>query len=82
MFLAHCHENGSRSACLAWMGSVVAKSSRPWPDTPLQRRRPLPMNEGAHLICVIASKSALDSSLDGWTHNADAELFLPRQVIR
>lgn len=40
------------------------------------------LNEGGHLICVIASKSTLDSSLDGRPYNADAELFLPRQVIR
>lgn len=65
-----------------WSGSIGAKSARPWLDTSLWWRRPLPMNEGGHLICVIASKSTLDSSLDGWTYNADAELSLPRQVIR
>lgn len=73
----------SLQECLShWIGSVGAKSTRPWLDTSLWWRRPLPMNEGGHLICVIASKSTLDSSLDGWTYNADAELFLPRQVIR
>lgn len=71
-----------RGPIWTWNGSVGAKSTRPWLDAPLWRRRSLPMNEGGHLICVIASKSTLDSSLDGWDYNADAELFLPRQVIR
>lgn len=75
-FLTCCRENCFKSAHLDLNGSVEAKSTRPWLDVPLWRRRSLPMNEGGHLICVIASKSTLDSSLDGWDYNADAEFFL------
>lgn len=84
--LAQCCEKCSEKAHLDWNGSDRAKSARPWVGAPLWLCCSLPMNVGGRLICVIASKSTLDSSLGDWKYNADTELFLcvcvPREVIR